>query len=259
MSIDSYYFKEEEKYDTLDTENDDFSNYWDYTLSPMKISKEKTKKFSTPPNESELREFSNAFNEEFSSEIQNYDNDISEKEDDSKRYFITKNKKNIEINCLDHYKKIKANSNINSALIKTTGQTQTNLIFEIKKIPYEKKNIEKNSKNKTQTRHWKKNFGIDWDEIFVPKEKHFHFDRKKHRIVFQRKHLKVIYSVVDLPSPFDFLDCYQKIKEHVGEKTAKNYGKGKSFHLIKNKDGEIIIVTLREKKRILKGIKISKD
>ena len=264
MSLDADYFKEEEeRYDTFNIENNDFSAYWNYTLSPIKIYKKKIKKIPTSLNESNILEFSQAFNEEFSTEIPIFENDnILEKEDDDlKRYFIEKIKPNEKINCLDPCKKTKNISNLNTSLIKTTGQTQTsrNLIFLIKKIPHEKNNNEKNNKNKSQTRHWKKNLGIDWNEIFVPKEKHFHFDRKKHRIVFQRKHLKIIYSIVDLPSPFDFLDCYQKIREHVGEKTVKNYGKGKSFHLIKNKDGEIIIVTLREKKRLLKGIKISKD
>ena len=97
----------------------------------------------------------------------------------------------------------------------------------------------------------------DWENIAVPKEKHFHFDRKKHRIVFQRRHLKVIYSIVDLAYPFNFNKCFDIIKKHIGDKTVQNYKEGKSFHIIKINNEEKI-VTLKDKKLILKGNKMNK-
>ena len=97
----------------------------------------------------------------------------------------------------------------------------------------------------------KKNMEIDWDNMPVPKEKHFHLDRKKKRIIFQRKYLKMIYSIVDLEYPFNFNELFNLIKDHVGDKTATNFGKGKSFHIIKIKD-ELIVVTKREKKYLLR-------
>ena len=104
---------------------------------------------------------------------------------------------------------------------------------------------------------WGKKFICDWDNIPVPKEKHFHFDRKKHRIVFQRRHLKVIYSIVDLAYPFDFNKCFDMIKKHIGDKTVQNYDKGKSFHIIRINNEERI-VTLKDKKILLKQNKNKK-
>ena len=83
------------------------------------------------------------------------------------------------------------------------------------------------------------------------------FDRKKHRIVFQRKHLKVIYSIVDLTYPFDFNKCFDMIKKHIGDKTVQNYDKGKSFHIIRINNEERI-VTLKDKKILLKQNKNKK-
>lgn len=122
---------------------------------------------------------------------------------------------------------------------------------KLKDIKYleKKRKIRKRGKNKS------KNNDIDWDNIPVPKEKHFHLDRKKKRIIFQRKYLKMIYSIVDLEYPFDFLELFNLIKKHVGDKTVKNYGIGKSFHIIKI-DDELLIVTMKEKKSILKSKKI---
>ena len=111
-----------------------------------------------------------------------------------------------------------------------------------------KKRRSRKRKNRT------KNGDIDWDNIPVPKEKHFHLDRKKKRIIFQRKYLKMIYSIVDLEYPFDFKQLFNLIKLHVGDKTATNYGNGKSFHIIKI-DDKYIIVTMKEKKLILKNKK----
>ena len=91
---------------------------------------------------------------------------------------------------------------------------------------------------------------IDWEHIITPKEKHFHLDRKKKRIVFQRKHLKMIYSIANLPYPFNFTELYKLIDEHVGDKTVNNYGNKKSYHIIRI-NGETIITTMKEKKNLL--------
>ncbi len=91
---------------------------------------------------------------------------------------------------------------------------------------------------------------IDWDNIITPKEKHFHLDRKKKRIVFQRKHLKMIYSIANLPYPFNFTELYKLIDEHVGDKTVNNYGNKKSYHIIRI-NGQTIITTMKEKKNLL--------
>lgn len=91
---------------------------------------------------------------------------------------------------------------------------------------------------------------IDWENIVTPKEKHFHLDRKKKRIVFQRKHLKMIYSIANLPYPFNFTELYKLIDEHVGDKTVNNYGNKKSYHIIRI-NGQTIITTMKEKKNLL--------
>lgn len=148
-------------------------------------------------------------------------------------------------------------------------------IFSIKKVPknfiidldsdndinlFEDLSIEINKREDYQ--RIKKNLGRKrkrisqekWDNISVPKEKHFMLDRKKHRIVFQRKHLKVIYSVVHLKFPINFQRCFDKIKEHVGDKTKENFGKRKSFHFVEV-NGREEIMLLKEKKSILKNEK----
>ena len=131
------------------------------------------------------------------------------------------------------------------------NKTKQNKIFKIEKNNFKCLNQKRIYGEKT------KKIICDWDNIKVPKEKHFHFDRKKHRIVFQRKHLKVIYSIVDLTYPFNFNKCFDIIKEHIGDKTVQNYKEGKSFHIIKINNEEKI-VTLKDKKMLLKGNKIRK-
>ena len=132
-------------------------------------------------------------------------------------------------------------------------------IFNIIKVPKNKQQIFQclQKKRVSGDSRWGKKFMCDWDNITVPKEKHFHFDRKKHRIVFQRRHLKVIYSIVDLAYPFDFNKCFDMIKKHIGDKTVQNYDKGKSFHIIKINNEERI-VTLKDKKILLKQNKNKK-
>ena len=113
-------------------------------------------------------------------------------------------------------------------------------------------------KRKPRGKNKGRNNDVDWDNIPVPREKHFHLDRKKKRIIFQRKYLKMIYSIVDLPFPFDFDELFNLIKEHVGDKTAEKYGIGKSFHIIRI-NGQLIVVTMKEKKMLLKGAKKEKS
>ena len=126
-------------------------------------------------------------------------------------------------------------------------------VFYISKYPKNKEFKSINSELKKflstpkDSKRYYKNQNINWDAIEVPKEKHFHFDRKKHRIVFQRKHLKVIYSIIGLSPPINFSKCFNMIKEHIGDKTLQNFGKGKSFHIIRE-GGEEKIVTLKDKK-----------
>ena len=128
-------------------------------------------------------------------------------------------------------------------------------IFKIIKIP-KIKSLD-NTEGKEKRYKSAKKYLCDWEKIKVPKEKHFHLDRKRHRIVFQRKHLKIIYSIIDLDYPFNFKKCFELIKKHVGNKTLQNYKEGKSFHIIKINNEEKI-VTLKDKKLILKRNKEAK-
>ena len=128
-------------------------------------------------------------------------------------------------------------------------------IFKIEKI--KNKKIFKCMQRKREFGEKSQKDGWDWNSIEVPKEKHFHFDRKKHRIVFQRKHLKVIYSIVDLDYPFNFIKCFNMIKDHIGDKTVQNYKEGKSFHIIKINNEEKI-VTFKDKRILLRENKINK-
>ena len=134
-------------------------------------------------------------------------------------------------------------------------------IFRVVKVTKNMKNIPNimNSKSlgkkrKPRGKNKGKNNDIDWDNIPVPKEKYFHLDRKKKRIIFQRKYLKMIYSIVDLNYPFDFNELFNLIKEHVEDKTAEKFGDRKSFHIIRI-NGKLIIVNMKEKKMILRGKK----
>ena len=185
--------------------------------------------------------------------------DIKYIEDYSREKFFSDIQPNINYTDL-YINKNSKNKENNS--IPNNQQKSTNLqkIFQIAKYPKFKdqnnpsfkkffcKEGNYRSKNRKQL--------VDWDNIEVPKEKHFHFDRKKHRIVFQRKHLKILYSVVGLTPPINFSKCYNMIKEQIGDKTLKDFGKGKSFHIIRE-NGEEKIVTLKDKKIQLKKTKIN--
>lgn len=134
-------------------------------------------------------------------------------------------------------------------------------IFKVVKVTKNIQNVQNTTntkslgkKRKPRGKNKGKNNDIDWDNIPVPKEKHFHLDRKKKRIIFQRKYLKMIYSIVDLEYPFDFNELFNLIKEHVGDKTVEKFGDRKSFHIIRI-NGKLIVVNMKEKKMILKGKK----
>ena len=201
------------------------------------------------------------------------DNEDDDDLDDSRRYEISCRRaisNNVPFNFfpkLDLFNPImnntqidphNLNNNLNNSNSFSTVQNKSNKkIFNIVKVPRSKQQIFQCLQKKRIDCRPGKKFLCDWDSIPVPKEKHFHFDRKKHRIVFQRKHLKVIYSIVDLTYPFDFNKCFDMIKKHIGDKTAQNYDKGKSFHIIKINDEEKI-VTLKDKKILLKQNKKKK-
>ena len=207
-------------------------------------------------------------NKNFILENEDEDDDF----DDTRRYEIINYKKshtesksnsnsnNTNINNISHNCKTCVNifSVNNTSNILNTSKEIINRqkIFNISKIPKNKK-IFQCLERKREYGERSKKFFCDWDNIKVPKEKHFHFDRKKHRIVFQRKHLKVIYSIVDLTYPFDFNKCFNMIKQHIGDKTVHNYGSGKSFHIIKINNEEKI-VTLKDKKLLLRENKIKR-
>ena len=182
--------------------------------------------------------------------------------DDTYRYEIKK--VNPKSPCNNNLNNFKTSTNFFSNFNLSNISNDNNLIsgcgnnkiFKIVKTPKNKKIFQCLQRKKEYDDRNRKYF-CDWENIAVPKEKHFHFDRKKHRIVFQRRHLKVIYSIVDLAYPFNFSKCFDIIKKHIGDKTVQNYKEGKSFHIIKINNEEKI-VTLKDKKLILKGNKMNK-
>lgn len=222
---------------------------------------------------SEESNFQNFIRRELFLKEMNGKNFLSENDDDdlddTRRYEISSCKRpnsnnlnssyfpNLDlINPLDINNK-NEQPNLNNSL---SAQNKSNKkIFNIIKVPKNKQQIFQclQKKRLPGDSRWGKKFVCDWENIPVPKEKHFHFDRKKHRIVFQRRHLKVIYSIVDLTYPFNFNKCFEMIKEHIGDKTVQNYDKGKSFHIIKINNEEKI-VTLKDKKILLKQNKSKK-
>jgi hypothetical protein len=197
---------------------------------------------------------------------ENEDDDL----DDSRRYEISNYRKVLSNNInTDLIPKIDTSNQSNvkpqeeltklNMDLNNKNKSNSKKVFNIIKVPKNKQQIFQcmQKKRVAGDSRWGKKFLCDWDNIPVPKEKHFHFDRKKHRIVFQRRHLKVIYSIVDLTYPFDFNKCFDMIKKHIGDKTVQNYDKGKSFHIIKINNEEKI-VTLKDKKILLKQNKNKK-
>ena len=138
--------------------------------------------------------------------------------------------------------------NENSNIKEIFADENTKKIFRIVKVGRYRDLPQK--RRRGRGKYKSKRSDIDWDNIITPKEKHFHLDRKKKRIVFQRKHLKMIYSIANLPYPFNFAELYKLIDEHVGDKTVNNYGNKKSYHIIRI-NGQTIITTMKEKKNLL--------
>lgn len=216
-------------------------------------------------------------------QIANFDQ-ILQKINPSKTTCKSKNNSNSSINSSSKATS-KESVEINILISKDNQENQNqqseinhNKIFEIKKVPkndsnsssnenaaplpftFDSINLNLNSENnkddndinkKKLNRKRRRMSQEKWELVFVPKEKHFMLDRKKHRIVFQRKHLKVIYSVVHLQFPINFQKCFEKIKQHVGDKTKENFGNRKSFHFIEVNGNEEIML-LNEKKDILR-------
>ncbi len=107
-------------------------------------------------------------------------------------------------------------------------------------------------KKNSKTRKTKKIISLDG--IFIPKVKHLNVEKKKNRVQYQENHRKIIYSYCHLTPPYDFEYIFRIIIEHQN-KHNKIFNDKKSFHLIRNKNGNIIIVTFQEKQKIRKNSK----
>ena len=214
--------------------------------------------YSNSPNKHDYEEVKNSDSENYIY-IDDLDND------DIDNYEEDKKENEIEIKSDDNDSENNYNFNLNSAIslsisydlskndnnsnIKEIfGDDKTKKIFRIIKVGRYRDLPHK--KRRGRGKYKSKKNDIDWENIQTPKEKHFHLDRKKKRIVFQRKHLKMIYSIANLPYPFNFTELYKLIDEHVGDKTVNNYGNKKSYHIIRI-NGKTIITTMKEKKNLL--------
>jgi hypothetical protein len=180
--------------------------------------------------------------------IDNYEEDKKESEIEIKSDSESENNYNFNLNSAISlslsYDLTKNENNFKDML----SDNKSKKIFKIVKVERYRDLPQK--KRRGRGKYKSKKNDIDWENIITPKEKHFHLDRKKKRIVFQRKHLKMIYSIANLPYPFNFTELYRLIDEHVGDKTVNNYGNKKSYHIIKI-NGKTIITTMKEKKNLL--------
>jgi hypothetical protein len=93
---------------------------------------------------------------------------------------------------------------------------------------------------------------ISLDGVFIPKVKHLNVEKKKNRVQYQENHRKIIYSYCHLTPPYDFEHIFRIIIDHQN-KHSKIFNNKKSFHLIRNNKGNIIIVTFQEKQKIRKN------
>ena len=93
---------------------------------------------------------------------------------------------------------------------------------------------------------------ISLDGVFIPKVKHLNVEKKKNRVQYQENHRKIIYSYCHLTPPYDFEYIFRIIIDHQN-KHSKIFNNKKSFHLIRNNKGNIIIVTFQEKQKIRKN------
>ena len=180
--------------------------------------------------------------------IDNYEEDKKESEIEIKSDSESENNYNFNLNSAISlslsYDLTKNENNFKDIL----SDNKSKKIFKIVKVERYRDLPQK--KRRGRGKYKSKKNDIDWENIITPKEKHFHLDRKKKRIVFQRKHLKMIYSIANLPYPFNFTELYRLIDEHVGDKTVNNYGNKKSYHIIRI-NGKTIITTMKEKKNLL--------
>ena len=180
--------------------------------------------------------------------IDNYEEDKKESEIEIKSDSESENNYNFNLNSAISlsfsYDLTKNENNFKDML----SDNKSKKIFKIVKVERYRDLPQK--KRRGRGKYKSKKNDIDWENIITPKEKHFHLDRKKKRIVFQRKHLKMIYSIANLPYPFNFTELYRLIDEHVGDKTVNNYGNKKSYHIIRI-NGKTIITTMKEKKNLL--------
>lgn len=83
---------------------------------------------------------------------------------------------------------------------------------------------------------------------YIPKEKHLNVEKKKNRIQFQKNHIKTIYSYISLTPPYDFKELFKLVKEH---QEKHNFQDKRSFHFIRDKYGQVKIVTFQEKQVLL--------
>ena len=213
--------------------------------------------YSNSPNKHDYEEDKNSDGENYISldeignnDIDNYEEDKKESEIEIKSDNESEDNYNFHLNSAlslsisyDLTRNDNNNNNINEILVDDNKK-----IFRIVKVGRYRDLPHK--KRRGRGKYKSKKNDIDWDNIQTPKEKHFHLDRKKKRIVFQRKHLKMIYSIANLPYPFNFTELYKLIDEHVGDKTVNNYGNKKSYHIIRI-NGKTIITTMKEKKNLL--------
>jgi len=214
--------------------------------------------YSNSPNKHDYEEDKNSEGENFIYLDDDIDNDNDNYEEDKKENEIELKSDN-DNDSEDEYN-FHLNSGISLSISYDLTKNDNNNIKEIFVDDRNKKifRIVKvgryrdlpHKKRRGRGKYKSKKNDIDWDNIQTPKEKHFHLDRKKKRIVFQRKHLKMIYSIANLPYPFNFTELYKLIDEHVGDKTVNNYGNKKSYHIIRI-NGKTIITTMKEKKNLL--------
>ena len=161
--------------------------------------------YSNSPNKHDYEEDKNSEGENFIYLDDDIDNDNDNYEEDKKENEIELKSDN-DNDSEDEYN-FHLNSGISLSISYDLTKNDNNNIKEIFVDDRNKKifRIVKvgryrdlpHKKRRGRGKYKSKKNDIDWDNIQTPKEKHFHLDRKKKRIVFQRKHLKMIYSIAN--------------------------------------------------------------
>ena len=90
---------------------------------------------------------------------------------------------------------------------------------------------------------------ISLDGVYIPKVKHLNVEKKKNRVQYQENHKKTIYSYCHLKPPYDYEKIFDIIIDHQNRHN-KVFRDKKSFHLIRDKFGNVVIVTFQEKQKI---------